>query len=298
MPFSLMIHGGAGNIADPARFRASVLHVLEHGRDLLASGATALDAVETCVRLLEDDPLFNAGRGSCLNSRGEIEMDASIMDGANLMAGAVAGVSGVRNPVTLARIVMERSGHVLLIGEGAQEFARENGLRLEPASYFLTPERAQQLAAMRAKGEVELDHGGGETKLGTVGAVARDAEGNLAAATSTGGIANKSFGRVGDSPLIGAGTYADNRTCAVSCTGVGEHFIRTVMAKTVSSLVEFRGLDAAGSASAAIELLVERVQGFGGVIVVDKDGGCGSAHSSPAMIHGVVTATRAPECRF
>lgn len=280
-----MIHGGAGAFRDPGRFEPSLRHVIEAGARLLEAGASALDAVTQCVAMLEDDPLFNAGHGSVLNSDGDIFMDASIMDGRDLAAGSVAGVRGVRNPVRLARAVMEKSGHVLLIGSGAETFARGQGIVFSPADYFRTEEQVAQLARAKADQAVRLDHGG--EKLGTVGAVALDRNGDLAAATSTGGLTNQAFGRVGDSPVIGAGTYADNESCAVSCTGVGEHFLRTALARTTASFVEERGLDAEAAAQAAIEYLVRRVRGRGGLIVIDRAGRCARACSTP----GILTAT-------
>lgn len=290
MSYQLLIHGGAGLVLDKENYAESVARVLSSGRALLADGASGLDVVEHCVRLLEDDPLFNAGRGSVLNHRGAIEMDAAIMNGLDLAAGSVAGVTGVKNPISLARLVMERSEHVMLIGEGAVEFGKLHGVPCEGEDYFITERRrAQWLRALDAN-ITTLDHDdptpANEKKMGTVGAVARDAAGNVAAATSTGGITNKQFGRVGDSPIIGAGVFADNETCAVSATGHGEGFIRTTLAKRVAEYIAYRGLPAQGAAAAAIEYLQARVGGLGGVIVVDKDGHWGSAFSSQALIHG------------
>lgn len=292
--YSLMIHGGAGALShlsaeERDAYLASLRRITGVGGSLLATGAPALDVVEQCVRQLEDDPLFNAGCGSVLNEVGEVEMDAAIMDGATLRAGSVAAVRLVRNPISLARQVMERTQHVMLMGAGAQEFARVVGAPTEDAAYFLTEKRRRQWEEAKAAGSVVLDLDTVEQpkKLGTVGAVARDAAGNLAAATSTGGIVNKQFGRVGDSPIVGAGVYAD-RGCAVSCTGYGEQFIRVAVAKTVADLVELRGLDAQGAATEAIRLLVEKVRGIGGVIVVDAAGSCADAFSSGGMIRARV----------
>ena len=285
---SLMIHGGAGAIHASERYEGSLRQIIEAGAHLLETGASALDAVTHCVMLLEDDPLYNAGRGSVLNADGVVECDASIMDGRTLAAGAIAGVRGVRNPVLLARAVMEKSDHVLLIGEGAQQFAREQHLSFEDAEYFLTEARIAQLAKAKEKQAIGLDHSQAEeSKLGTVGAVARDKSGDLAAATSTGGVVNQRRGRVGDFAIIGAGTFADNASCAISCTGVGEHFLRTSLAKTAALFVEYRGMRAAAAADAAIGYLVDKVQGLGGLIIIDHDGGCARAHSTP----GMVTAT-------
>ncbi len=282
--FSLMIHGGAGAIHDPERYEGSLRQVTEAGARLLKAGASALDVVTHCVTLLEDDPLYNAGRGSVLNVDGDIFFDASIMDGRSLDAGAIAGVRGVRNPVLLARAIMEKCAHVFLIGEGAERFAREHGLAFEDGAYFLTEARVVELAEAKKQQEIVLDHPRDqEGKLGTVGAVARDRWGNLAAATSTGGVTNQARGRGGDSPVIGAGTFADNVSCAISCTGVGEHFLRTALARTAALFVEYRGMGAAEAADAAIRLLVDRVQGAGGLIIVDRHGACARACSTPAM---------------
>ncbi len=285
--FSLMIHGGAGSVPEPGKYDASLRRIIEAGAALLDGGGSALDAVAHCVALLEDDPLYNAGRGSVLNAEGVVECDASIMDGRDLAAGAVAGIRRIANPVRLARLVMERSGHVFLIGAGAEQFAREQGVELADPAYFLTERRIAQLARAAQKQAVALDHSQDE-KLGTVGAVARDKAGNLAAATSTGGMTNKRWGRVGDSPVIGAGTYADNASCAVSCTGVGEHFLRTALARTAAFFVEERGMSAQEAADAAIRRLIDRVQGEGALIVVDREGHCGHAKSTPALIFAAV----------
>jgi len=282
--FSLMIHGGAGAIHDPERYEGSLRRVVEAGARLLEAGTLALEAVTHCVTLLEDDPLYNAGRGSVLNVDGDILFDASIMDGRTLDAGAVAGVRGVRNPVLLARAIMEKGDHVFLIGKGAEGFACEQGLKFEEAAYFLTEARVTELAKVKKRQAIAPDRlQGPDSKLGTVGAVARDRRGNLAAATSTGGVTNQARGRVGDSPVIGAGTFADNASCAISCTGVGEHFLRTSLARTAALFVEYRGMGAAEAADAAIRLLVEKVQGLGGLIIVDRSGACARAYSTPAM---------------
>jgi L-asparaginase / beta-aspartyl-peptidase len=276
MAASLVIHGGAGAIAAPERYAPALRHVVETGARLLEKGATALEVVCRCVEELEDDPLFNAGRGSVLNADGEAFCDASIMKGADLAAGAVAGVRGVRNPVALARLVMEKTPHVFMIGPGAERLGREHGLAFVDADYFVTPERLAELTRAKAR---EVD------KHGTVGAVARDHAGDLAAATSTGGLVNQLVGRVGDSPVIGAGVYADNASCAVSCTGVGEHFLRTSLARVAAFLVETQQLTASEAAVAAIEHLVRKLDGWGGLILVDAQGRCGVAHSSPNILY-------------
>ena len=251
---ALAVHGGAGTIERsntiPERekeYRAGIENALRVGEKILRDGGSALDAVEAAVRTLEDDSHFNAGKGSVFTSGGTIEMDAAIMDGKTLGVGAVAGVEHVRNPIRLARAVMEKSKHVFMIGVGAEEFAKRNGIELVDAKYFFTQQRWDELKKAQAK---QKSGGQSEKKFitsdperhGTVGAVARDKNGNLAAATSTGGTTNKLPGRVGDSPVIGAGTYADNNSCAVSCTGDGEYFIRAAVAHEVSALMLDRGM--------------------------------------------------------
>ena len=290
MPFQLMIHGGAGLVLQKQHYSESITLVLDSGRTRLAAGESALSVVEHCVRLLEDDPLFNAGRGSVLNSHGAVEMDAAIMNGIDLTAGAIAGVSGVRNPISLARLVMQRSEHVMLIGEGAVEFARLEGAQFEDEEFFITERRRAQWQRAHEAAITTLDHDdltpSAEKKFGTVGAVACDIDGNVAAATSTGGITNKKFGRVGDSPIIGAGVFADNQTCAVSTTGHGEGFIRTVFARRVAEYMEYRNFSVAEAAAEAIKYLSERIGGVGGVIAVDSKCSWGRSFSAEAMIHG------------
>ena len=285
MDYSLMIHGGAGAIRDPQRYAPSLRTIVESGARLLAAGSSALDVAVHCVALLEDDPLFNAARGSVLNAEGEVLCDASVMDGRTLKAGAVAAVCGVKNPARLAYEVMEESGHVLLVGEGAERFARARNVKFESEDYFKTQERVAELAKAKRARAIALDRSGAaDGKLGTVGAVARDRNGNLAAATSTGGVVNQRSGRVGDSPIIGAGTFADNASCAVSCTGVGEDFIRTSLARATSCFVEFRAMPAEEAAREAIRYLVAKVNGQGGLILVDRQGRCARAHSTPGML--------------
>ena len=283
--YSLMIHGGAGAIRDPARFEPSLRRIVVAGAQLLEQGATARDAVSLCVTLLEDDPLYNAGFGSVLNAEGRAECDAAIIDGRDLAAGAVAGVGRIKNPILAARAVMEKSPHVFLIGAGAEAFAAGHGVDMVAESYFQTPERLADLARAKTRNETALDHvAPSSAKLGTVGAVARDCAGNLAAATSTGGMTNKLPGRVGDSPVIGAGVFADNASCAVSCTGVGEHFLRTALARTVGFLIEDLGLETQAATDEAIRRLVEKVNGVGALIVVGRDGVCARAKSTPGLL--------------
>ena len=292
-----MVHGGAGaldNVKDEktaVRYLDSLRGILEHGREVMRLGGSALQAVETCASLLEDDPVFNAGCGSVLNENGKVEMDAAIMDGRNLEAGAVAAVDNIANPIQLARYVMTESEHVMLISEGAMRFADHCGIERVPEHYFYTPDRIEQLKQARLQNKIMLDHDDTEEdsedqKYGTIGAIARDTAGNLAAATSTGGIVNKRMGRVGDSPIVGAGVYADNETCAVSATGYGEDFMRTVISKTIADFIYMKGMDAEQATAAGIEYLTRKVKGRGGVIVIDKDGKCARGFTTKKMIHG------------
>lgn len=295
--YSLMVHGGAGaldNIKDEriaVRYLDSLRRILEHGREIMVLGGSALQAVEACASLLEDDPLFNAGCGSVLNEDGKIEMDAAIMDGRDLSAGAVAAVDNIANPIQLARRILSESEHVMLVGEGAMRFADHCGIGRTVEDYFITPDRAEQLHQAKFRRKLILDHddvddAGENQKYGTIGAVARDPGGNLAAATSTGGIVNKRLGRVGDSSIIGSGVYADNETCAVSATGYGEDFMRTVLAKTISDLILFKGLGADEATREGINYFSRKLQGRGGVIVIDGSGRCASGFTTKKMIHG------------
>jgi L-asparaginase / beta-aspartyl-peptidase len=305
-PYSLMIHGGAGALEDlkyeagESEFSSSILSILEQGRQRLIQGDSALDVVEYCVVLLENSPLYNAGRGSVLNALGQVEMDAALMNGCDLRAGGVTCVKNVKNPIALARQVLIQGDHVLLAGEGALEFAKFCGAELCPDAYFITEARVKQLQEAQAAGRITLDHERVKPaqKLGTVGAVVRDIHGNLAAATSTGGLVNKRWGRVGDTPVVGAGVYADNETCAVSATGYGEQFLRTVFAKTIADFVMFREMDAAGAAQAGIDYLVAKVQGDGGVIVIDGAGRCGSAQSTSGLIRGWIELGGESHCKL
>jgi beta-aspartyl-peptidase (threonine type) len=270
----IAIHGGAGVMR---RDKPGPQHVavLKQALDAAYRQKTALDAVTAAVTILEDSPLFNAGRGSCFNADGEIEMDASVMEGERLRAGAVAAVRRIGNPVLAARLVMEKTRHVLLAGAGAERFAREHGLPVEDPSYFATETR---LAAL--KRNLKNHHG-------TVGAVALDEDGNLAAATSTGGYTGKLPGRIGDSPLIGAGTYADNRACAVSGTGLGEAFIRAAVAYDVAARLRYRGESLASAARAALRN-VARLGGDGGLIAVDRRGNVAMPFNSEGMFRGAI----------
>ena len=304
-----MIHGGAGtmdNVKDEKTalsYLEAIRGILEHGREALELGGSALQAVETCASLLEDDPVFNAGRGSVLNENGKVEMDAAIMDGRDLSAGTVAAVDSIANPIQLARFVLSESEYVMLIAEGAMRFADHCGMERAPENYFYTPDRVEQLKQAQLKGKVLLDHddseaGSEDQKLGTIGAIARDINGNLAAATSTGGMVNKPMGRVGDSPIIGAGVYADNETCAVSATGYGEDFMRTVISKTIADFIYMKNMSAEEATAAGIEYLTRRVKGRGGVIVIDKDGNCCSGFTTKKMIHGWIEKSGEAIVRF
>ncbi|MGB8804400.1 MAG: isoaspartyl peptidase/L-asparaginase [Chthoniobacterales bacterium] len=294
---ALAVHGGAGTIERSKmtaereqEYRAGIEHALRAGREILDRGGSSLDAVEASVRVLEDDPNFNAGKGSVFTSAGTHEMDAAIMDGKTLSAGAVASVEHVRNPIVLARAVMEKSKHVMMVGSGAEGFAKGNGIELVDAKYFFTQHRWEEL--QKAKAAAKSAAEGGKKFIiseaeyhGTVGAVARDAQGNLAAATSTGGTTNKLPGRVGDSPVIGAGTYANNATCAVSCTGDGEFFIRAAVAHQVSALMELRGMSLAEAAERALAD-GQKLGGTGGLIAVDKNGNVTLPFNTSGMYRG------------
>ena len=277
--FALAIHGGAGTIAraslspaDELQYRAALEAALTIGYDLLHDGGAALDAVEAAVRSLEDCPLFNAGRGAVFTHDGHHEMDAALMSGHNRLAGAVAGARQVQNPIRAARLVMEKTEHVLLGYPGADELAREHGLPLQPVEYFFTQKRYDQLQDAIASGKMQLDHAADPNwKKGTVGAVARDQHGHLAAATSTGGMTNKRYSRIGDTPLIGAGTWADAR-CAISCTGNGEYFIRAVAAYDIACLVEYKGLSLEEACRVVVQDKLAPVGGEGGLIAVDAAG--------------------------
>jgi len=307
--YSLMVHGGAGaldNVKDDKtafRYLDSIRRTLEHGRDVMELGGSALQAVEACASLLEDDPVFNAGCGSVLNENGKVEMDAAIMDGRDLSAGAVAAVDNIANPVQLARLVMTESEHVMLISEGAMRFADHCGMERVPEDYFYTTDRVEQLRQARLQHKIMLDHDDTEEdtedqKYGTIGAIARDPQGNLAAATSTGGIVNKRMGRVGDSPIIGAGVYADNETCAVSATGFGEDFMRSVISKMIADFMYMKGMDAKQATAAGIDYLVRKVRGRGGIIVIDSQGNCSSGFTTKKMIHGWIERGGETCCRF
>ena len=276
---ALAVHGGAGTISPelmtPARekaYRDALDHALRMGHAVLHEGGAALDAVEAAIRVLEDSPLFNAGKGAVFNADGQHEMDASLMNGADLRAGAVASVQNVKNPIRLARRVMDHSNHVLLSGNGAFEFAHKQKVELEDDAYFFDEFRYQQWKETVGTDVFQLDHSDKEKKFGTVGAVARDAKGHLAAGTSTGGMTNKKWQRIGDSPIIGAGTYANDASCAVSCTGHGESFIRAVAAHDVHALMLYKGLSLAEAVRVVVHEKLPPLDGDGGLIAIDHDG--------------------------
>lgn len=299
-----VIHGGAGVIRrgnlSPEReklYRAKLREAVLAGYSVLKQGKSGLDAVEVAVRILEDSPLFNAGKGSVFTADGKNELDAAVMDGKTLNAGAVAGLRRVKNPITLARAIMEKSPHVMMIGTGAEEFGREMNLGFVPESYFRTErrwkalqrriEREKQKSKGKAVSAAELRSDAFD-RYGTVGAVALDRFGNVAAGTSTGGMTYKKYGRVGDVPVIGAGTYADNRTCAVSATGHGEYFIRLNVAKDISALMEYKGLSVQQAADQVIHKKLQGLGGDGGVIAIDKNGNIGVSFNSEGMYRAYI----------
>lgn len=305
--YVLVIHGGAGTILKKnmspemeEAYKASLKRALEKGYGVLQSGGSSLDAVEATVRILEDDSLFNAGKGAVFTHEGRNELDAAIMNGKTRAAGAVAGVTVIRNPVSAARAVMEKSEHVMMIGPGAEKFAKEAGLEIVDPSYFRTESRwkglqkalkEDSLASAKSNAytnPAKLGIINKDNKFGTVGAVALDKQGNLAAATSTGGMTNKKYGRVGDSPIIGAGTYANNNTVAVSCTGWGEYYIRNVVAYDLSALMEYKGLSVQDAGKTVIKKVGD-MGGDGGLIALDKNGNMAMPFNTEGMYRGAVT---------
>ena len=298
--FSLAIHGGAGTILKEdmtdeleAAYVKALDEALQAGYAVLEQGGKASSAVKAAVVILEDNLLFNAGRGSVFTKKGVQEMDAAIMDGATRAAGAVAGVRNVRNPVELAEEVMTNSNHVFLSGKGANDFAIKQGIKLEPDEYFFSQFRYDQWKELRDSDNYSLDHTHRgveelmkDKKFGTVGAVACDMEGNIAAATSTGGMTNKKYGRIGDSPLIGAGTYANNKTCAISCTGHGEPFIKCVAAYDVSCHMEYKGMDIEEAMKAVVHGKLLELDGEGGMIGIDAEGNVTMQFNSAGMYRG------------
>ncbi len=292
--YAIAIHGGAGTLVKglmtpelEARYKAALELARNEGYTILEHGGTALDAVETAVKLLEDSPLFNAGKGSVFTAEGSHEMDAAIMDGSNLKAGGVSLITGIKNPVGLARDIMDKSQHVFLAGDGAMQFAKSNGHEILSPDYFYDELRYQQWQDIKNTDNFQLDHSTKkDSKFGTVGAVACDQNGNVAAATSTGGMTNKKWGRVGDSPMIGAGTYANNKTCAISCTGSGEYFIRGVVAYDVSCLMEFKGLSVEDASEEVIQKRILELGGDGGLIAIDSEGNIAMPFNTEGMYRG------------
>jgi beta-aspartyl-peptidase (threonine type) len=284
--WAIVIHGGAGVITREKMtpemdkdYRASLTIALNAGKKILSDGGSALDAVENVIRIMEDNPLFNAGKGAVFNHDGKNELDASIMDGSNLAAGAVAGVTDIKNPISAARRVMTNSPHVMLSGAGASQFAKEQGLEIVTPDYFFTQRRLNDLKEA-LKNE----------KNGTVGCCALDKSGNLAAGTSTGGMTNKRYNRIGDTPIIGAGNYANNNTCAVSGTGHGEFFIRWTVAHDISALMEYKGLSLKDASELVVNVKLVKAGGSGGVICVDKSGNISMPFNSEGMFRGFATA--------
>jgi beta-aspartyl-peptidase (threonine type) len=294
--FTIAIHGGAGTISrknmtpeKEAAYIKALEEAIDAGYRILEKNCDALEAVKAAVIELENNSLFNAGKGSVFTNTGTHEMDASIMYGKDLSAGAVAAVKNIRNPVELAYTVMKKSEHVFLIGNGAEEFAKQNGIAFEPDEYFYSDFRYKQLQKAKSANQTALDHDinvNDEKKFGTVGAVACDGNGNVAAATSTGGMTNKQWGRVGDSPIIGAGTYANNKTCAISCTGHGEPFIKAVTAYDVSCLIEYKGLSLEEAMNIVVNEKLMNIDGDGGMIGVDAKGNASLVFNSEGMYRG------------
>lgn len=303
--FALVIHGGAGTIkkefmsdAQEKAYREKLEEALNAGYSVLEKGGSAINAVQKAINVMEDSPLFNAGKGAVFNSLGKQEMDASIMDGKTLNSGAVAGVSHIRNPINAAILVKDSTRHVLLSGKGAEDFAREFGIKFEDEKYFFTEKRYQQLLKLQKKDSVQLDHSTSmintlidDHKLGTVGCVALDKSGNIAAGTSTGGMTNKKYGRIGDSPIIGAGTYANNKTCGISATGTGEYFIRTLAAHEVSALMMYKGLSLKEAIKQVIHVEIDSLGGDGGLIGLDKNGNIAWDFNTDGMFRAYKTSS-------
>lgn len=306
--YVIVIHGGAGTILKKnmtpekeAAYIAVLTQALKAGYEKIKDGKTSLDAVEATIHVLENDPHFNAGKGAVFTHDGKNELDAAIMDGKTLMAGAVAGVTTIKNPISAARAVMEKSEHVMMVGAGADLFAKDAGLEIVDPKYYWTKERwdGLQQAIKEDSTKAVLDHGSKKSELlgsknhdykfGTVGCVALDQAGNLAAGTSTGGMTNKKYGRVGDAPIIGAGTYCNNETAGVSCTGWGEFYIRNVVAKTISDLMEYKGMSVSAASKMALDK-VGKMGGDGGLIAMDKKGNIAMPFNTEGMYRGAVTA--------
>ena len=293
--YAIAIHGGAGTILRAnmtneieQKYKMALKESILAGENILLNSGLAIDAVEAAIRSLENNPLFNAGKGSVFSHEGEHEMDASLMNGKDLMAGAVAGVKNVKNPITLAKSVMQHSNHVFMAGQGAEVFAKQLNIEMAPNEYFFEQMRYDQLINAKASDTIQLDHvhnkvENGEKKFGTVGAVALDVFGNISAGTSTGGMTNKKHGRVGDTPIIGAGTYANNQTCAVSCTGHGEFFIRSVVAYDISCLIEYKGFSLKEACNLVVKDKLVKIGGEGGLIALDARGNIELCFNSEGM---------------
>ena len=305
IPFALVIHGGAGTIKKEnmteereKAYTKKLQEALDTGYEILKNGGTAVEAVQKTINVMEDSPLFNAGKGAVFNSLGKQEMDASIMDGKTLNSGAVAGVSLIRNPINAAILVKDSTRHVMLSGKGAEEFVKQFNLEFEEESYFYTEKRMNQLKSAQKKEKVVLDHTSlnnsnliDDHKYGTVGCVAIDKDHNIAAGTSTGGMTNKKFGRIGDSPIIGAGTYANNQTCGVSATGTGEYFIRTLAAHQVSNLIQFKNLNLKDALKQVVHVDIDSLGGTGGLIALDKNGNIAWDFNTKGMYRGYRKST-------
>ncbi len=294
--YVIVIHGGAGvikkeNMSDEkeAAYIKKLNEALETGNKILKNGGTAIETVISVIKIMEDSPLFNAGKGAVFTHDGKNELDVSIMDGKTLNAGAASGVSNVKNPIELAYKIMSKSNHVMLSGEGASQFAKEQGLEIVDPKYFYTENRWKSLQNVLEREKKKLENE--KEKHGTVGCVVLDKYGNLAAGTSTGGMTNKQYGRIGDSPVIGAGTYANNATCAVSCTGHGEFFIRYVVAHSVSALMEYKNLSLQDAGNEIINKKLKAVGGTGGLVSVDKDGNIAMPFNTPGMFRGFLKST-------
>lgn len=299
--FAIVIHGGAGRVTrenhnkeQQEAYSQKLQEALDAGYAVLEKGGVSLDAVQAAINVMEDSPLFNAGKGAVYNSEGNQEMDASIMDGKTLNCGAVAGVNHIKNPILAARVVMDKTSHVLLSGKGAEQMMEKYGIEMVDSSYFFTEKRLNQLRKMQGKDEMKLDHSAvlnidelmDDHKFGTVGAVAIDKNGDIAAGTSTGGMTNKKYGRIGDSPIIGAGTYANNLTCGISATGTGEYFMRTVAAHEVSNLIQYKGLSAKEALHEVLFNQIGKLGGEGGMILLDKNGEVSWDFNSDGMFRG------------
>ena len=304
IPFAIVIHGGAGTIKkenmtpeQEVAYREKLQEALDTGYQILENGGSSLDAVQKTINIMEDSPLFNSGKGAVYNSAGEHELDASIMDGKTLNCGAVAGVKHIKNPINAARIVMDSTRHVFMAGQGAEDFAKLHGIELVDSHYFDTEKRYEQLLQAQKREKVTLDHTSMNTKeliddhkYGTVGAVAIDKDGNIAAATSTGGMTNKKYGRIGDSPIIGAGTYANNKSCGVSATGTGEYFIRTLATHSTSDLMLYKELTLKQSLDTVIGQIGD-LGGDGGLIALDKDANIAWSFNTEGMYRGYKKST-------